>query len=283
VTTLRLAALGTAADVRSSGPGLRACAAALESLAAALRATLSPVPDDEPPTLTVSGAPGAWRVDGEVLAGLGEDGYGTATDLPPLLLAALTRALLTSTPLLGIHAGVVEGPDGLVVVPGESGHGKTTLVAALVQQGWGYVSDEVLALDRVSGTVSAFARPLSLGPESWRLLGLDPASVPEPGGESLVALEQLGTAGAPGAVAHVLLTRRRPGPVTVAAGSRGQAVAGLLASAFNHYVAPQPSLQAVLALVRSAQVWEVGYQDATELAELLCRNGSQDWVATSAR
>lgn len=282
MTVLRLHALQTAVVVRTTG---RDETAALLSLAARMGAPVTLAGDAGPAagTLEVSGGPGAWRVDGGVLSEMGDDGYGAAAELAPLLLATLTRALLSTTPLLGVHAGVVAGPDGLVVVPGESGHGKTTLVAALVQQGWGYVSDEVLAVDRADGAISPFARPLSLGSDSWRVLGLDPDGAPGPDGEALVEVHRLGALGAVTGVRHVLLTRRRPGTVTVDVGTPGQAVAALLASAFNHYKAPQSSLQAVLHLARSAQVWDVGYQDAPQLAELLCGNGSQDWVATSAR
>lgn len=54
---------------------------------------------------------------------------------PSLALAELTRIGAEHSPLLCMHAGVVAGADGMLVVPCHSGLGKTTLVAALVQRG----------------------------------------------------------------------------------------------------------------------------------------------------
>jgi hypothetical protein len=62
----------------------------------------------------------------------------------------LQAARRTGSYLL-VHAGAVSSPfgDGLVL-PGSSGAGKTTLVAALVRAGFGYLSDETAPLDPVS-------------------------------------------------------------------------------------------------------------------------------------
>ena len=278
MTSFRL--LGATLRVEAEG----GAAATVLKLTEALAEIVQTPPDT---TLTVFGAPGSWRVAGEALdiTDFPIDGSGPGTELEPLLLAAVTRAVLARTPLLVIHAAVVAAPDGLVVIPGASGHGKTTLAAALVRRGWGYVSDEVLAVDRTTGAVTPFARPLSLSPDSWSALGLDPLRCPAPGAEGLVAPAELGSIAVPGQVRHVLLTARRPGPPAVAPGRPGAAVRALLASAFNHYRAPRESLQTVLDLVRSAQVWDVGYAEAPELADMLCdvRLAGQAWAATAAR
>jgi hypothetical protein len=60
-----------------------------------------------------------------------------------------------------IHAGAIVAPaGGAVLVLGESGSGKTTLVAALVQEGFGYLSDEAAAIDLTTGLVQPWPRPL---------------------------------------------------------------------------------------------------------------------------
>ncbi len=60
-----------------------------------------------------------------------------------------------------IHAGAVVGPSGDgVLILGESGSGKTTLVAALVQEGFGYLSDEAAAIELDTGLVHPWPRPL---------------------------------------------------------------------------------------------------------------------------
>jgi hypothetical protein len=60
-----------------------------------------------------------------------------------------------------IHAGVVEHGGRALVLPGPSLAGKTTLVAALVSQGAGYLSDEYAVLD-ADGLVHPYPKPLSV-------------------------------------------------------------------------------------------------------------------------
>lgn len=62
---------------------------------------------------------------------------------------------------VGLHAGAVARPEGVVLLPAPSGSGKTTLTAALVAAGWDYLTDELALLER-SMTVQPFARPLCL-------------------------------------------------------------------------------------------------------------------------
>ncbi|HEY7049793.1 MAG TPA: hypothetical protein VH373_21430 [Jatrophihabitantaceae bacterium] len=203
-------------------------------------------------------------------------------DNPAHALAELTRLAVAHSPLLCVHAGVVSGPDGLIAIPGESGLGKTTLVAALLRAGFGYVSDEALALDRDSGAVTPFPRPLSLRGDVWPLLGIAPA--PPPDEERLVppaALER--AAATDGRVRHVVLARRVPGPPRLAPAARGEAVQALLRRAFNHYRAPEASFRAVVAVVREADVWTATYADAPELAELLGQRLRHSAAATAAR
>jgi len=80
-----------------------------------------------------------------------------------------------ATDMLVLHAGAVRHPDGgVVVVAGDSGAGKSTLTAALVQAGWGYVTDEAVGIRPGELSAVAFPKPLALAPEARRLLGLGP-------------------------------------------------------------------------------------------------------------
>ncbi|MGI8665371.1 MAG: hypothetical protein ACR2N4_04990 [Jatrophihabitans sp.] len=194
------------------------------------------------------------------------------------LLADLTRLAVENSPLLCVHAGVVRAAQGSVLIPGSSGLGKTTLVAALVQAGFGYLSDEVLALDRHTAALTGFARPLALAADSWRLLSLAPDLAPAPGQEQLADVALLGSFGQPAPVAEILLAERRPGPAELLPLPRGAAVPAVLSRSFNHYRDPAASFHSVVALVRQARVWRAGYQDAPELAALLAErwlNGSR--------
>lgn len=62
---------------------------------------------------------------------------------------------------LFVHAGVVGWRGRAILIPGRSHAGKSSLVAALVQAGATYYSDEYAVLD-AQGRVHPYARPLSL-------------------------------------------------------------------------------------------------------------------------
>jgi hypothetical protein len=64
-------------------------------------------------------------------------------------------------PHLFVHAGVVEWNGSAIVLPGSSFSGKSTLVAALVDRGATYYSDEYAVLDR-NGRVTPYPRLVSL-------------------------------------------------------------------------------------------------------------------------
>ena len=64
-------------------------------------------------------------------------------------------------PHLFVHAGVVAWHGSVIVIPGKSFSGKSTLVAALVDAGATYYSDEYAVLDS-TGRVSPYPRLVSL-------------------------------------------------------------------------------------------------------------------------
>jgi hypothetical protein len=60
-----------------------------------------------------------------------------------------------------VHAGVVAVDDRVIVIPGASFSGKTTLVGALIRGGASYFSDEFAVLDP-DGRVHPYPKPLSI-------------------------------------------------------------------------------------------------------------------------
>lgn len=61
-----------------------------------------------------------------------------------------------------LHGACVAGRGGAVVLPGGRGAGKSMLAAACVRAGLSYLSDELVALDRRTGAVAPYAKPLGL-------------------------------------------------------------------------------------------------------------------------
>jgi hypothetical protein len=75
------------------------------------------------------------------------------------------EAMRRTGDLLLVHAGAVVSPHGEgVLLPGRARSGKTSLVAALVRRGFGYLSDEAGAIDPVSRRLFPYPKALAIEP-----------------------------------------------------------------------------------------------------------------------
>jgi hypothetical protein len=123
-----------------------------------------------------------------------------------------------------IHAGAVVTPAGHgVLILGESGSGKTTLVAALVQEGFGYLSDEAAAIELGTGLAHPWPPPLGFKHGSRSLpcfAALFPPESADPNATSTserhVAIGQIrpGAIAGPCRVRHVIDHCYEPGAPT---------------------------------------------------------------------
>jgi hypothetical protein len=83
-----------------------------------------------------------------------------AADLVPELIRLVDEAVLRNLRgLYAVHAGVVQVGDEAVVLPGMTHAGKSSLVAALLERGATYFSDEYALID-AQGRVHPYPRPL---------------------------------------------------------------------------------------------------------------------------
>jgi hypothetical protein len=71
---------------------------------------------------------------------------------------------------LCLHAGVVAGRDGALVLPAPAEGGKSTLVAGLLREGFRYLSDELGAIDPITSQVYPFPKRVHLDPGALRYL-----------------------------------------------------------------------------------------------------------------
>ena len=113
--------------------------------------------------------------------------YRRGADLLARLLWHINQAVIQeTTDHLLIHASAAAWDGKTLVFPAPMESGKTTLVAGLVRAGFGYVTDEAVAIDPSSLMVTAFPRALSIDPGSWDVLSdlrpkLDPEIEPYQG------------------------------------------------------------------------------------------------------
>lgn len=79
-------------------------------------------------------------------------------------------AVLSSDRFLLLHAAAVGLNGAAAVMPAASNSGKSTLAAALVADGFDYLTDEASALDLDTGDIVAFPKALSIETGSQALL-----------------------------------------------------------------------------------------------------------------
>jgi hypothetical protein len=157
-----------------------------------------------------------------------------------------------------VHAGVVGVGERAIVLPGRSFAGKTTLVAALVQAGAEYWSDEYAVLD-ADGLVHPYPKPLSVRINATRVTEERPV-------ESLGG--RAGDRSLP--VALIAFTSYRPGVAwALRPCTAGEGAVKLL----EHSVAARSRPAQVLAAVRraatDAMILEGDRGDADEAAGAL--------------
>jgi hypothetical protein len=73
-----------------------------------------------------------------------------------------------------IHAGVVAWQDRGLVLAGDAGYGKTTLVLELIRRGFKFLSDDMAALSRKDRRVHPFPRSLRIRPDTLSRVGCSP-------------------------------------------------------------------------------------------------------------
>jgi hypothetical protein len=160
-----------------------------------------------------------------------------------------------------IHSGVVGMGDGVILIPGKSFSGKTTLTRALVEAGGTYYSDEYAVLDP-QGRVWPWAEPLSIRPAERK----KPAASHSP--ESL-GLRQ-GRKAVP--VHLVVMTSYEAGRrFRPKATSRAAGVLGLLLHTLPARKRPKAALAALSKAASRANVIEGSRGDAREAARSIIR------------
>lgn len=120
-------------------------------------------------TLTETGN-GRYRVDQE--GGEGDTRHGL--DRPEALIhisEAVASCLAGSTSAgIALHAAAVARNGRVVLIPGQSGAGKSSLAAWLFDKGFDYLTDELVVLAS-DGAVEGLARALILKPDADEIVG----------------------------------------------------------------------------------------------------------------
>lgn len=186
-------------------------------------------------------------------------------------LGEINRRAIDEMTYFGVHAGVMAVGARTIALPAASGAGKSTLVAACLQAGYQYVSDEALCMDYSTGLVVSYPKPLNLS--QWSLEALGANTDPEPnadGSKVPIPPDQLGEiADTDRTLTDVVFTERTPGPPALTRLPPSDVMAGLLRYSFNHYKRPAEAFALVAAQARRANGLALQYEDPHTAASLL--------------
>jgi len=182
------------------------------------------------------------------------------------LLWHLNRAVVeASDRRLLLHAAAAEHQGAAVLLPAPMDAGKTTLVAGLTLRGFGYLTDEVVAIDPSTRRVDPFPKPLSIELGSWEVLApLRPAPDARFARFSDEIWHVVPDAIRPGAAAGpsvprvVVTPRYESGARTVIEPmSRAEAVMMLAENAFNFASHKAAGLDTLAAVVRRCECYRL--------------------------
>jgi hypothetical protein len=230
----------------------------------------SPTSQDAETFEVVGGGPGGdW-----VLRRNGRGIYQTKSRLRLIehYLSLLNEVALDSFPGISVHSGVVAEGRSAIAFPGESGVGKSTLVAACIAAGLDYVSDEALCLDPQTSWIVPYPRPLMLTSRSRRVLASGHAALLDAPGKVAVSPADLGGRTSSGQLnlAHVIVPLRGV-PLSLEQIPTAEALPVLLERCFNRLPDPAMAFDVLGGATERCRAWRLGYDDAIEAAALVRR------------
>jgi hypothetical protein len=166
-----------------------------------------------------------------------------------------------------VHAGVVAIDGRALLLPGRSHAGKSTLVAALIEAGAGYCSDEFAVIDS-AGRVHPYSRPLALRSPSRRV-GADAL-----GGHVISESVQVGA---------VCFTEFAPGTeFVITPVSSAEVVLRLMSHCLGVRGRPAETMAALQAASSHARGFAGNRGDAAAAAAVLMERCRSEWFAADS-
>jgi hypothetical protein len=186
--------------------------------------------------------------------------------------AALNEVVLDDFRGVAIHAGVVAQGRDAIAIPGKSGAGKSTLTAACVAAGFSYVSDEALCIDRSTGDVVPYPRPLMLSATSRHLIVPKMQSEGRYDGKRPLSPADIGgrTSSVPLHLADVVLAERGS-TLKLEPLAPSIVVPELLERCFEGHDRRAETFELLSRAVKDCRAWRLGYRNALDAAALLRR------------
>ena len=184
--------------------------------------------------------------------------------------------------LLVFHAAVVERGGQALILPGNTGRGKSTLCAALVAAGWRLLSDEFCLFDMETGRIHPNVRPISLKNDSIEMIrargamdDLTPAITGTPKGTiaywppSMDAIERRYETPRPLAMAFPFFD---PGAnADLVTMPKARAFMQVVASAINYEIHGETAFHAMASFIDQYPTYQMIYPDLDHAVALAAR------------
>jgi hypothetical protein len=191
-----------------------------------------------------------------------------------VLMDEVARALVSDSRGLVFHAAAVAWRDSVVVLPGRTGAGKSTLAASLVRRGLTFIGDEIASIDD-RHVVQSFPRPFAFKPRGLavarRWLDIDATT-------SLTLETPVATLVPPGLIGRVAYSPGLPAAAIVFPEwkaearleiqpiSKAETALRLMACLVNARNLPDHGLPDVVRLARHVPGYRLRYSDADDVA-----------------
>lgn len=185
------------------------------------------------------------------------------------------RAVAESlTDFVMLHAACATRCGQTVLLPGGEECGKTTTVAGLLREGYGYVTDEAVAIHPGTLQVTPYPKALSVDAGAWPLFpSCRPAALPADVAQWQVPAHHLGASPAGGVIRAprlIVFPHFAPeGPTRALELTPAQAVRELVQQTFGFPCAPQRNLWALGALTRHATSVSLRFETLTDAVDAI--------------
>jgi hypothetical protein len=178
---------------------------------------------------------------------------------------------------LSLHAGAVARNGGALLLPANMEHGKSSLVLALLRAGFSYLSDELGAIDPVTGRAHPFPKRIKLAPTALPFFpGLEGALrdrdlVPFRLWERYIGPEDVGATVAEPSVIRWLVfpTADWEGPARLEPIAQSEAARRMAASSFNLYRYGERGVVLLTRIAEQATAFELRGGTPADRAELI--------------
>jgi hypothetical protein len=169
--------------------------------------------------------------------------------------------------LVWMHAGCAATENGAVILPGDWGRGKTSIVLALCEHGWSYFSDDIAPVDVASGEVLPFPATPQKRPPTRAVVSRDELGILP---KSAAAVDAHLVAKNPRPLSMIVLPYyRRNAAAEFFDISPAEAVGEMLESCLSLTKNEDAAVKRLCALVEALPVHRLVFDKAEEAAELL--------------